>query len=71
MPESAIGKPLTQREQQVLEQVLRGSTSKEIARALHLSHRTVGVHRSKLLRKLHARNSIELVRKALSLDQEA
>jgi hypothetical protein len=42
----------------------------EMAHAM-ADHRIVGVHRSKLLRKLHARNSIELVRKALSLDQEA
>jgi DNA-binding NarL/FixJ family response regulator len=61
---------LTQREQQVLEQVAQGASSKEIARALNLSPRTIGVYRSNLLHKLGARNTADLVRKSLSGETE-
>ena len=43
---------LTEREQEVLNQILSGSTSKEIARMLAVSPRTVETHRHNLLRKL-------------------
>ncbi len=43
---------LTEREREVLNQTLTGSTSKEIARELSVSPRTVEAHRQNLLRKL-------------------
>ncbi len=43
---------LTEREREVLNQTLAGSTSKEIARELSVSPRTVEAHRQHLLRKL-------------------
>ncbi len=43
---------LTEREREVLNQTLAGSTSKEIARELSVSPRTVEAHRQNLLRKL-------------------
>ncbi|MCP5158147.1 MAG: response regulator transcription factor [Gammaproteobacteria bacterium] len=56
---SSIAKPLeqrlailTEREREVLDQTLTGLTSKEIARALGVSPRTVEAHRQNLLRKL-------------------
>jgi DNA-binding CsgD family transcriptional regulator len=58
--------PLTLREQQVLKQVVQGASSKEIAHALNLSPRTIGIYRSNLLHKLGARNAADLVRKSLS-----
>jgi FixJ family two-component response regulator len=45
---------LTQREREVLEHVQAGETSREIARVLAISSRTVEVHRRNLLRKLGA-----------------
>jgi two-component system response regulator FixJ len=62
--------PLTLREQQVLEQVVQGASSKEIAHALNLSPRTVEIYRSNLLHKLGARNAADLVRKTLSVEKE-
>ncbi len=57
--------PLTPREQEVLEKLLRGATSKQIARDLGIAWRTVDIHRDAVLRKLNARSTVELlVRKA-------
>ncbi len=58
--------PLTEREKQILAAVVSGRTSKEIARQLGLAPKTVAVHRSHILRKMNARNSVDLVRKAIT-----
>ena len=52
---------LTARERQVAMLLAEGRTSKEIARLLEISPRTVEAYRSRLLVKLEARNSAELV----------
>ena len=57
---------LSQRERMVLAQVLQGATSKEIARTLDITRRTVEFHRANILKKYGARNSAELVRKVMS-----
>ena len=43
---------LTAREREVLAWLLRGLTNKEIGRELGISHRTVEIHRARLMRKL-------------------
>ncbi len=53
---------LTQREKEVLEQLVHGKSNKEIALSLGISPKTVSVHRSSLMMKLNVRNSIELLR---------
>lgn len=53
---------LTGREREILHAVAAGESSKDIARALRISPKTVDVHRSKLLEKLHARSTPDLVR---------
>lgn len=53
---------LTRRERQVLELVSSGMTSKQAARTLSISHRTVETYRNKLLEKTGASNTAELVR---------
>jgi DNA-binding NarL/FixJ family response regulator len=53
---------LTTREKMVLEHLTRGVTGKEAGRALGISHRTVEFHRTNIMRKLGARNLVELVR---------
>lgn len=57
---------LSPREREVLEHLLRGATSKEIARSLDISYKTVDVHRSSVLRKIGVCSCLDLKRK---LDQ--
>jgi DNA-binding CsgD family transcriptional regulator len=52
---------LTHREQVVLAQVVKGASSKEAARNLNISPRTVEFHRTNIMRKLGARNVIDLL----------
>ena len=58
---------LTEREREVLDHVLSGSTSKEIARELVVSPRTVEAHRKNLLRKLEIGTVKELMLRLSSL----
>lgn len=52
---------LSSREAEVLEQVANGLSSKEIAAVLGISWRTVDDHRARILQKLGARNTAELM----------
>ncbi len=58
-------KGLTKREYEVLQLVVDGYTSKDMAEKLCLSPRTVDHHRSKLLKKFNLRNSADLVNYAV------
>lgn len=51
---------LTRREQQVLDEILRGYRNHEIAEHLFISKRTVDKHRQNLNAKLGARSAVEL-----------
>ena len=61
---------LTQREREVFDSLLKGGTSKEIARELDVSHRTVEAHRQNLLRKLGLSSVKELLALALASRRE-
>ncbi|GAA5522811.1 response regulator transcription factor [Aliifodinibius salicampi] len=56
---------LTKREREILELIVQGMTSKEIAKELYISPRTVDTHRSNLMEKLELKNIADLVRFAL------
>ncbi len=56
---------LTGREKEVLQLVVKGLTSKQMAEHLNLSQRTVDHHRSNLLRKFKIKNSVEMVNYAV------
>ncbi len=58
---------MTVRERQVAKMMAEGLTSKEIARGLGISPRTVDVHRARLLEKFSARNSLELIARLTGL----
>lgn len=51
---------LSARERQVLVRVIAGQSSKEIARALGISHRTVEIHRAHAMHKTGGRTPVEL-----------
>lgn len=52
--------PLTSREDEVLIPVARGWTNREMADGLHISISTMKAHLASLMRKLDARNRVEL-----------
>jgi FixJ family two-component response regulator len=53
---------LTERERDVLHQVVQGLSSKAIAKTLDISYRTVELHRGHIMEKLHVRSAAELIR---------
>lgn len=61
---------LTAREREVLEHAAKGLHAKEIAAALGISIRTVEVHKTRVMDKLGVRNIGELVRFALTAQDE-
>lgn len=60
---------LTEREREILDHLLAGRTSKEIARALAISPRTVEAHRRNLLRKLGTDTVKELMLRLASRER--
>ena len=56
VPENALAKKLTKRENEVLGGLCRGMSNKEIARELSLEEATIKLHVRTLCRKLDARN---------------
>lgn len=52
---------LTKRETQIMALVVSGLTNKEIASTLHISHRTVELHRSKVMKKMEATTLVNLM----------
>lgn len=57
---------LTRRESEVLGKIAAGKSSKETARELGVSPRTVETHRARIMAKLKAKNAADLVRIALA-----
>jgi two-component system response regulator FixJ len=58
---------LTPRERQVMDLVVDGAANKVIAIDLHLSERTVEIHRAKVMEKMSARSVAQLVKLHLTL----
>lgn len=54
---------MTAREREVAARLLEGLTSKEIGKAMSISHRTVEIYRARLMRKYKASTTADLVRK--------
>jgi len=60
---------LTPREREIMDELVRGRTNKDIARAYDISPRTVEIHRGRVMLKMRARNLAELVRMVVSFGQ--
>jgi len=57
---------LTPRERDVLREITSGATNKEAGRTLGISPRTIEVHRARIMEKLGARNTADLMRIVLA-----
>lgn len=57
---------LTEREREVLDLVLSGKPSREIAETLFISVKTVEFHRSRIMQKMNVRSAAELFRACLT-----
>lgn len=62
---------LTNREREVLDLVVTGKPNKVIAHSLGVSKRTIEIHRSRVMRKMHARSLADLVKMHLRLTEAA
>lgn len=58
---------LSPRELEVLKEIAKGSTTKQIAEDLYVSTRTIETHRVNMMKKLNVKNSAELINKAISM----
>ena len=58
----ALMATLTPREREVLDRLMRGQINKEVAWELHISPRTVEVHRAKVMKKLGVSSLVEVGR---------
>ncbi len=64
-PDEAQIAPLSPREREVVRLVAEGKSNKEISAALAISVRTVETYRARLMLKLHATSSVQLVHYAI------
>lgn len=60
---------LTAREREILEALVNGETNAQAGQRLGLSHRTVEVHRRHIMHKLGARNTADLVRRVVVIEE--
>ncbi len=60
---------LTPREREVMQHIVTGNTSKETGRLLGVSHRTVEIHRARIMEKTGADSLADLVRIALEAER--
>jgi DNA-binding CsgD family transcriptional regulator len=57
-----IAKPLTRREHEAMRLIAQGYSNKQSAVLMNISYRTLECHRARVMRKLGAKNTAELVR---------
>ena len=62
---------LTPREREVMQHIVTGNTSKMTGRLLGVSHRTVEIHRARIMEKTGADSLADLVRIALGAERSA
>ncbi|PMB84302.1 hypothetical protein CJ205_00740 [Dolosicoccus paucivorans] len=63
----AVQDPLTDRERQVLNELIKGTTKKDIAKQLFISERTLYNHIANIYDKLDVTNALEAYNKAMDL----
>lgn len=63
-------KALTAREREIMELVVTGNSSKQVARMLGISARTVDIHRANVMKKLNVHTIAELVQARLACRED-
>jgi FixJ family two-component response regulator len=63
-------KALTAREREIMELVVTGNSSKQVARVLGISARTVDIHRANVMKKLNVHTIAELVQARLACRED-
>lgn len=61
---------LTRREREIMEMAVEGLTSKQIAKHLDISFRTVQIHRAHIMQKTDTANLMELARLIMDVDKD-
>jgi FixJ family two-component response regulator len=59
---------LTPREREIMDLIAEGESNKTIARRLGISFRTVEIHRARVMEKMQARTTSDLIRMAIALE---
>jgi PAS domain S-box-containing protein len=62
-----VSRDLTAREREIVRQIAAGKGTKEIARALDVSPRTIDGHRARIMRKVGAKSASEMIAKVIGL----
>lgn len=65
-PPQSVKNPLSRREEAVLKLVAKGESSKEVAKTLNISYRTVETHRQNIKHKLDIHSTAELAKYAVN-----
>lgn len=65
--DKSIADPLTKREIEVLKEIIKGESKKDIAKKLFISERTLYNHIANIYDKLRAKNIVEAYNKAMEL----
>ena len=66
-----VSTSLTTREREIAQLLVAGKTSKQIARSLEISHRTVEAHRARLMKKLDVSSPGEMIAKLVGFHTES
>lgn len=59
--------PLSPRERQIIRGIIEGKTNKDLAAELEISVKTIQTHRLRLMKKLNAHNTADIVRKGMEM----
>jgi PAS domain S-box-containing protein len=62
-----VSRELTAREREIARQLAAGKSTKEIARILDISPRTIDGHRARIIRKVGAKSASEMIAKVIGL----
>lgn len=62
---------LSPREREIMQLMTKGMATKEIARVLNISPRTVDIHRSRILHKMGTNRLAALVRMAVKIESNS